>query len=227
MTNEQLEEIERLAEAETADRWSAAEDGFNAAMRKYALPLVKALREAREEWSYEWEQRHQMEVKLLATEAEVEMLRGVGCGELYEGAEVPDGPCGACLKCLRRERDEARAELGEALDELAFIKEEYGDGDPAEMTADALLLKVKTITLDYNKARSEVERLGKVVWRVHEFVEILLEGWQPEDSKLREMYDLTAKAANGTNGINRPLPCPFHSDGKHRCIGCGDIEEGS
>lgn len=46
-----------------------------------------------------------------AARAEVEMLRGVGCGELREGAEVADGPCGACLKCARRERDEARAEV--------------------------------------------------------------------------------------------------------------------
>lgn len=55
--------------------------------------------------------------------AEVEMLRGVGCGELREGAEVPDGPCGACLKCARRERDEARAEAAQ----LRKVLEAAGD----------------------------------------------------------------------------------------------------
>lgn len=40
--------------------------------------------------------------------AEVEMLRGVGCSE--DG----DGPCGVCLKCARRERDDARAALADA-----------------------------------------------------------------------------------------------------------------
>lgn len=44
--------------------------------------------------------RAEEEVKRLM--AEVEMLRGVGC------CEDGDGPCGACLKCARRERDEAR-----------------------------------------------------------------------------------------------------------------------
>lgn len=44
--------------------------------------------------------------------AEVEMLRGVGCSEL-DGGEMR-GPCGACLKCARRERDEARAALATA-----------------------------------------------------------------------------------------------------------------
>jgi len=37
--------------------------------------------------------------------AEVETLRGVGCNE--DG----DGPCGACLKCARAERDRLKAEL--------------------------------------------------------------------------------------------------------------------
>jgi hypothetical protein len=40
--------------------------------------------------------------------AEVEMLRGVGC------CEDGDGPCGVCLKCARRERDESRAALADA-----------------------------------------------------------------------------------------------------------------
>lgn len=71
---------------------------------------------------------------------------------------------------LVQEVKDARTELGEALDELAFIKEGYGDGDSAEMTEDALLLKVKAITLDYNKvreerdeARAEVERLRSAI----------------------------------------------------------------
>lgn len=42
--------------------------------------------------------------------AEIEFLRGVGCNEL-DGTDVR-GPCGACLKCARRERDEARAMVG-------------------------------------------------------------------------------------------------------------------
>ncbi len=44
--------------------------------------------------------------------AEVQFLRGVGCNEL-DGTDVR-GPCGACLKCARRERDEARAALADA-----------------------------------------------------------------------------------------------------------------
>lgn len=64
--------------------------------------------------------------KLLARvaelEAEVGMLRGVGCDEadgtrqnVETGDDEPEvrGPCGACLKCARRERDEARTLLVE------------------------------------------------------------------------------------------------------------------
>jgi hypothetical protein len=40
--------------------------------------------------------------------SEIEMLRGVGCDE--DG----DGPCEACIKCARRERDELAAELERA-----------------------------------------------------------------------------------------------------------------
>ena len=40
--------------------------------------------------------------------AEVETLRGVGCNE--DG----DGPCGACLKCARAERDRLKAALSTA-----------------------------------------------------------------------------------------------------------------
>ncbi len=83
------------------------------------------------------------------------------------------------VKALR----EARAELGEALDELAFIKEEYGDGDPAEMTADALLLKVKTITLDYNKARAEAERLRGIV--------------EVNDQRLADCWDTARRVLKG------------------------------
>lgn len=59
---------------------------------------------------------------------EVEMLRGVGCGE--DG----DGPCGSCIKCARRERDEAIA----ARDALAMMLRQIheaiarGDHGPAE-----------------------------------------------------------------------------------------------
>lgn len=50
--------------------------------------------------------------RLETAQAEVEMLRGVGCGEpSFIGAEIEDGPCGACLKCARRERNEAQAEV--------------------------------------------------------------------------------------------------------------------
>lgn len=45
--------------------------------------------------------------RALAAEAERDMLRGVGCDEV-DGGELR-GPCGACLKCARRERDEAIA----------------------------------------------------------------------------------------------------------------------
>lgn len=44
-----------------------------------------------------------------AARAEVQFLRGVGCNEL-DGTDVR-GPCGACIKCARRERDEARVEV--------------------------------------------------------------------------------------------------------------------
>lgn len=40
-----------------------------------------------------------------AAQAEVEMLRGIGCDE--DG----DGSCGCCLKCFKRERDNALAEI--------------------------------------------------------------------------------------------------------------------
>lgn len=43
--------------------------------------------------------------------AEVEMLRGVGCDE--DG----DGPCGACIKCARSDRDRLAAALAEVRDE--------------------------------------------------------------------------------------------------------------
>lgn len=58
----------------------------------------------------------------------------------------------------KRERDEARADLGEALDELAYIREEYANGDPVKLSADALLLKNKVITLDYNRVQNELEK---------------------------------------------------------------------
>ena len=50
--------------------------------------------------------------------AEVEMLRGVGC--LEDG----DGPCGACRKCARVERDEAKAEASALRRDLARVTAE-------------------------------------------------------------------------------------------------------
>lgn len=47
-----------------------------------------------------------------ALKAEVSMLRGVGCDEL-DGDDVR-GPCGACLKCARRERDDLAKRLRSA-----------------------------------------------------------------------------------------------------------------
>ena len=48
-----------------------------------------------------------------ALRAEVDMLRGVGCDEVDGGEER--GPCGACLKCARRERDALRCMLTHAV----------------------------------------------------------------------------------------------------------------
>lgn len=39
-----------------------------------------------------------MDEKLLMLQAEIEMLRGVGCRE-PKLDEPPSGPCGACLNC--------------------------------------------------------------------------------------------------------------------------------
>ena len=53
------------------------------------------------------------EAEIEMLRAEVEMLRGVGC--LEDG----DGPCGCCVKCLRVDRDELRAENERLRAELA------------------------------------------------------------------------------------------------------------
>lgn len=68
--------------------------------------------------------KNKVELERDTARAEVEMLRGVGCGELREGAEVADGPCGACLKCARRERDAATEELIAASREIEQLKAE-------------------------------------------------------------------------------------------------------
>jgi hypothetical protein len=44
-------------------------------------------------------QRDAEQEAVIVLRGEVEMLRGVGCNE------GGDGPCGACLKCARRDRD--------------------------------------------------------------------------------------------------------------------------
>lgn len=56
--------------------------------------------------------RERAEEERDALRAEVNMLRGVGCDEL-DGDDVR-GPCGACLKCARRERDAALSLLSAA-----------------------------------------------------------------------------------------------------------------
>lgn len=54
---------------------------------------------------------------LAMVRGEVDMLRGVGC--LEDG----DGPCGACLKCARRERDEIAAQLAALRDAARSYRE--------------------------------------------------------------------------------------------------------
>lgn len=49
MTPEELELIEKLAEEDMNDPWSEGEGAYRQALRDHALPLVKAVREARKE----------------------------------------------------------------------------------------------------------------------------------------------------------------------------------
>lgn len=53
---------------------------------------------------------------LAMVKGEVDMLRGVGC--LEDG----DGPCGACLKCARRERDEISAQLAALREAIGVVR---------------------------------------------------------------------------------------------------------
>ena len=63
--------------------------------------------------------------------AERDMLRGVGCGEV-DGGELR-GPCGACLKCARQERDALRARLAGIVEHMEHGEDcETGYGHPCD-----------------------------------------------------------------------------------------------
>ena len=66
-----------------------------------------------------------------AARAEAEMLRGVGCNE--DG----DGPCGACIKCARTERDAAIARAEKAEGTIANMKAGREEWEDASRSATA------------------------------------------------------------------------------------------
>ena len=101
-------EMERDAEGEWA-RWEAVESVRAAEAAQHQQALIDARRAEHTVWKGRAEAA---EASLAAVEAErdqktaeVETLRGVGCNE--DG----NGPCGACLKCARAERDRLKAAL--------------------------------------------------------------------------------------------------------------------
>lgn len=95
------------------------------------------------------EARHCIDERNMAR-AEVEMLRGVGCDE--DG----DGPCGACLKCARRERDELRAALEAIATDLIRQVEEFETWDQDDWPAALHVLKKQA-----DAARSALSRSSK------------------------------------------------------------------
>lgn len=64
--------------------------------------------------------------------AEVAVLRGDGCEA--DG----DGPCGACVKCLRRERDAARAAIAKAVEGFRADVETMSPVDARDALANRL-----------------------------------------------------------------------------------------
>lgn len=64
---------------------------------------------------------------------------------------------GASARSVAAERDEARAEL-------AFLRAEYGDSEPGDMTADALMLQSRILRRDRDEAR---RALGEILAVIH------------------------------------------------------------
>jgi hypothetical protein len=64
-----------------------------------------------------------------ALRAEVEMLRGVGC------MEDGDGPCGACVKCLRADLEKAKAEVEISRAESIRIRKALNDAATEDHSA--------------------------------------------------------------------------------------------
>ncbi len=90
-----------------------------------------------------------------ALKAEVSMLRGVGCDEL-DGDDVR-GPCGACLKCARRERDDLAKRLRSAekmrnafvATSVAFATQEVdATGHGAELMRGTIAAIVRALPID-------------------------------------------------------------------------------
>jgi hypothetical protein len=97
--------------------------------------------------------------------AEIEFLRGVGCNEL-DGTDVR-GPCGACLKCARRERDEARAlravDVEKSKREVLLIKQRVADLKFALGTdAAGWFDRFKAAQQERDEARARCEKLREL-----------------------------------------------------------------
>lgn len=110
MTTEQLDEIERMAEADMSEPWSEAESAYVMALQRYALPLVKALREARSLQAH-W-----------AADADAKEALLQSVARVCRGAKEPDESDLSVLGSVLRERDEALAEVERLRDALYCMR---------------------------------------------------------------------------------------------------------
>lgn len=167
ITKEQLEEIEKLAEAATPGPWKTVVDEFHAdsgahqvalhdcfteqdadknaafirAMRKYTLPLIEALEEA-------WE-RDEQHIKVLEQyRLEVEDCKR-RMGDLLDQLAREE----ADAHQFQKERDQYQAWMLSANDELTKVR---------KVLSEANELRVE-LTKERNEARAEIERLRKLL----------------------------------------------------------------
>lgn len=79
--------------------------------RRNEVPLDRAYADILAAYEAERAARVALEARVRELEAERDMLRGVGCNEPDHEGEPASGPCGACIKCARRDLAETRAQL--------------------------------------------------------------------------------------------------------------------